>query len=206
MSSSASTPVSPVSTPNSPFSNQPQTISPQRRLAEFATFLGDYKLAVPLWESIRKEGKGGSDILPMLLNPSLTLEAHAAYALAPLTTGTALGGKEGVRVGAAAQLKALIYAIRWEQGVQDILQLGGERWLVWAAGTVSNQFKRLEWLVSRRIQTEEAPMALLMAQAALMSLRKGFRRVSAMWYVFAANRLEKCGVVSVLVPDWYFAS
>ena len=120
-----------------PFSNQPQALSPQRRLAEFATFLGDHKLAVPLWESIRKEGKGGSDVLPMLLAPSLTLEAHAAYALAPLTTGTALGGRDGVRIGAASQLKALIYAIRWEQGVSDVLELGGERWLVWAAGTVS---------------------------------------------------------------------
>lgn len=73
----------------------------------------------------------------MLLAPSLTLEAHAAYALAPVTTGSALGGKEGVSVGAAAQLRALAYAIRWEQAVQDILGLGGERWLVWAAGSVS---------------------------------------------------------------------
>ncbi|KAG8910809.1 hypothetical protein FRC00_007502 [Tulasnella sp. 408] len=170
-------PTSPVSTNSLPFSNAPQPPSPQRRLAEFATLLGDYKLAVPLWESIRKEGKGGSDILPMILAPSLTLEAHAAYALAPLTTGTALGGREDVPVGASAQLKALIYASRWEVGVQDILELGGEKWLVWAAGA-----------------TEEAPFGLLIAQAALMSLRKGFRRVAAMWYVFSANRLEKCGV------------
>ncbi|KIO33692.1 hypothetical protein M407DRAFT_231895, partial [Tulasnella calospora MUT 4182] len=176
-SSISSTPTSPVSTNSLPFSNAPQPPSPQRRLAEFATLLGDYKLAVPVWESIRKEGKGGSDILPMILAPSLTLEAHAAYALAPLTTGTALGGREDVPVGAAAQLKALVYASRWEVGVQDILQLGGEKWLVWAAGA-----------------TEEAPFGLLIAQAALMSLRKGFRRVAAMWYIFAANRLEKCGV------------
>ncbi|KAG8949630.1 hypothetical protein FRC04_008376 [Tulasnella sp. 424] len=175
--SSTMSPTSPVSTNSLPFSNAPQPPSPQRRLAEFATLLGDYKLAVPLWESIRKEGKGGSDILPLLLAPSLTLEAHAAYALAPLTTGTALGGREDIQVGAAAQLKGLVYASRWEVGVQDILQLGGEKWLVWAAGA-----------------TEEAPFALLIAQAALMCLRKGFRRVAAMWYVFAANRLEKCGV------------
>ena len=32
----------------------------QRRLAEFATILGDFKLAVNVWESLRKEGKGGS--------------------------------------------------------------------------------------------------------------------------------------------------
>jgi hypothetical protein len=34
--------------------------SPQRRLAEFATILGDFKLAVTVWESMRKEGRGGS--------------------------------------------------------------------------------------------------------------------------------------------------
>lgn len=52
------------------------------------------------------------------------------------------------------------------------------------------------------LQTEEAPFALLIAQAALMCLRKGFRRVAAMWYVFAANRLEKCGVVGPSPPHW----
>lgn len=31
-----------------------------RRLAEFATILGDYKLAINVWESLRKENKGGS--------------------------------------------------------------------------------------------------------------------------------------------------
>ena len=34
--------------------------SQQRRLAEFATILGDFKLAVSVWESLRKESKGGS--------------------------------------------------------------------------------------------------------------------------------------------------
>ncbi len=32
----------------------------QRRLAEFATILGDLKLAVSVWETLKKEGKGGS--------------------------------------------------------------------------------------------------------------------------------------------------
>lgn len=31
-----------------------------RRLAEFATVLGDCKLAVTVWEALRKESKGGS--------------------------------------------------------------------------------------------------------------------------------------------------
>ena len=35
-------------------------VNEQRRLAEFATILGDYKLAISVWETLRKEGKGGS--------------------------------------------------------------------------------------------------------------------------------------------------
>jgi len=35
-------------------------LAQQRRLAEFATILGDYKLAIPIWEVVRREGKGGS--------------------------------------------------------------------------------------------------------------------------------------------------
>ena len=34
--------------------------SQQRRLAEFATILGDLKLAVSVWEALKKDGKGGS--------------------------------------------------------------------------------------------------------------------------------------------------
>ncbi|KAG8936905.1 hypothetical protein FRC02_009995 [Tulasnella sp. 418] len=151
-----------------------QPLAQQRRLAEFATFLGDYKLAVPLWESIRKEGKGGSDILPLLLAPSLTLEAHAAYALSPLTTVPS----------ASSQLRALKYAVRWEQGVLDFVNLRGEKWLVWAASTN---------------QEDEPSSGILLAQAALIALRKGNRRTAAMWYVSAARRLEKCGIKSLTV-------
>ena len=35
-------------------------VTQQRRLAEFATILGDFKLAVNVWESLRKESNGGS--------------------------------------------------------------------------------------------------------------------------------------------------
>jgi hypothetical protein len=34
--------------------------SQQRRLAEFASILGDLKLAVSVWEALKKDGKGGS--------------------------------------------------------------------------------------------------------------------------------------------------
>lgn len=34
--------------------------SQQRRLAEFATILGDLKLAISVWEMLKKDGKGGS--------------------------------------------------------------------------------------------------------------------------------------------------
>ncbi len=36
------------------------SVTQQRRLAEFATILGDYKLAISVWETLRKEGRGGS--------------------------------------------------------------------------------------------------------------------------------------------------
>ena len=44
-------------------------------------------------------------------------------------------------------------------------------------------------------KAEEAPSALLLAQAALLSAKKQARRRAALWYVSAAGRLEKCGIV-----------
>lgn len=48
---------------------------------------------------------------------------------------------------------------------------------------------------------------LLLAHAALLSARKHARRRAALWYLFAANRLEKCGIVSekFYAPDLYNA-
>ena len=45
----------------------------QRRLAEFATILGDLKLAVSVWEALRKESRGkiGSVRTPLTLNDCL---------------------------------------------------------------------------------------------------------------------------------------
>ncbi|KII93831.1 hypothetical protein PLICRDRAFT_36073 [Plicaturopsis crispa FD-325 SS-3] len=146
----------------------------QRRLAEFATILGDFKLAVSVWESLRKEGKGGSEILPMLLSPAPTIPLHVSHALSTIHPPTP-------ELPAYAQLRALVYAVRWELGIGsgDFLSsvLEGERWLVWAAGNA-----------------EEPPSALLLAHAALLSARKQAHRRAALWYLFAANRLEKCGI------------
>ena len=49
-------------------------------------------------------------------------------------------------------------------------------------------------------KAEEAPSALLLAQAALLSAKKQARRRAALWYVSAAGRLEKCGIVSFFFP------
>ncbi|KAG1875607.1 ER-golgi trafficking TRAPP I complex 85 kDa subunit-domain-containing protein [Suillus subalutaceus] len=161
--------------PQSPLSGS--TIPPpsqQRRLAEFATILGDFKLAVAVWESLRKEGKGGSDILPLLISPSPAVQLHVSHALNIIYPQSA-------ELHSHAQLRALLYAVRWESTltIGDFLSdtLEGERWLVWAAGNA-----------------EEPPAALLLAHAALLSVRKNAKRRAALWYFFAANRLEKCGI------------
>lgn len=39
----------------------------QRRLAEFSTMLGDFKLAVNVWESLRKETRGSTGSVRRLL-------------------------------------------------------------------------------------------------------------------------------------------
>ena len=49
------------------------------------------------------------------------------------------------------------------------------------------------------IKAEEVPAALLLAQAALLSTKKHTWRKAALWYFIAANRLEKCGIVSPLL-------
>ncbi|KJA29295.1 hypothetical protein HYPSUDRAFT_176107 [Hypholoma sublateritium FD-334 SS-4] len=148
--------------------------SQQRRLAEFSTILGDYKLAITVWEALRKESKGGSDVLPLLLAPGPTVPLHAQTALSSIYQNMA-------DLPPHAQLRALSHAVRWECGIasQDFLSnmLEGERWLVWAASN-----------------SEEAPSALLLAQAALLSVKKRAWRRAALWYVLAANRLEKCGI------------
>ncbi|KAJ6621602.1 ER-golgi trafficking TRAPP I complex 85 kDa subunit-domain-containing protein [Mycena sp. CBHHK59/15] len=138
--------------------NTPAPPPQQRRLAEFATILGDFKLAVTVWETMRKEGKGGSEILPLLLSPSPAIPLHVANALASINPSMA-------ELTAQAQQRALAFAVRWEIGI------GSPDFL-----------------------SKEPPSALLLAHAALLSARKLARRRAALWYVSAANRLEKCGI------------
>ncbi|KAF5317627.1 hypothetical protein D9611_015053 [Ephemerocybe angulata] len=169
----------------------PTPPSQLRRLAEFATILGDFKLAASVWESLRKESKGGSDMLPLMSAPSPALQLHASNALLSLHPSA-------VELPPHAQIRALLYAARWEVGIdpRDFVSnaLEGERWFVWAAGNVGTYLD--EWNVTDRIdKAEEAPAALLLAHAALLtSMRKNSYRRAAFWYVTAANRLEKCGI------------
>lgn len=148
--------------------------SQQRRLAEFATILGDYKLAIGVWESYRKEGKGGWDVLPMLLSAAPAVTQHVAQGLSSIHSSSA-------EFPSQAQLQALKLSVRWETSIapNDFLSdmLEGERWLVSAAANA-----------------EEAPSALLLAHAALLSVRKQMRRRAALWYFFAATKLQKCGI------------
>ncbi|KAI6031618.1 ER-golgi trafficking TRAPP I complex 85 kDa subunit-domain-containing protein [Pisolithus microcarpus] len=157
-----------TSTPQTPVHTSSTSLSslPQRRLAEFATILGDHKLAIG-------EGKGGSDILPMLLSPSPATTLHVTQSLSAIFPSA-------LELPAHAQFQALKYAVRWETSIShnDFLSdtLEGERWLVWAAGN------------------RKCPTALLLAHAALLSVRKRAKRRAALWYFFAASKLQKCGI------------
>lgn len=121
---------------------QANSLPPHRRLAEFATILGDYKLATTVWDVLRKETppvisgralSNGSDVLPLIIAPGPVLGLHANAALAPL------GVSGGAGAGAAAQVRALVYAVRWEVGINNFHsdRIDGERWLALAAGAVS---------------------------------------------------------------------
>ncbi|TFK77235.1 hypothetical protein BDN72DRAFT_755266 [Pluteus cervinus] len=148
--------------------------SQQRRLAEFATILGDYKLAITVWEALRKESRGGSDVLPLILAMSPASPLYVSNALNQIHPPTADPPPQ-------AQLSSLRYAARWESGITlgDFIghTLEGEKWLVWAAAIVY-----------------DVPAALLMGHAALLSSKKLARRKAAFWYASAASQLEKCGI------------
>jgi hypothetical protein len=94
--------------------------------------LGDVKLATSVWEVLRKDGRGGADVLPLLLAPGPGVRTLAQLALAP-----ALAGETPPHV----LLRTLHIAARWADGIPPAEFAGnaleGERWLVWAAGSVS---------------------------------------------------------------------
>ncbi|EFI28666.1 hypothetical protein CC1G_13692 [Coprinopsis cinerea okayama7 len=143
----------------------PTPLSQPRRLAEFCTILGDFKLAINLWESLRKESKGGSDIIPILSAPSPALQLHASNALVGIHPSID-------DLPPHAQLRALLYA-KANDGLFGPLGI---------------------------LKAEEAPSALLLAHAALLSsVRKRAFRRAGFWYTLAANRLEKCGIKPLTV-------
>ncbi|CAE6431018.1 unnamed protein product [Rhizoctonia solani] len=159
-------------TTSSPSSPAPSTDVQQRRLAEFATFLGDIRLATAVFDTLRKDTSNttAADVLPLLLTPSKTLESYAHNAL----LGARFVGRDP---SPSSQLRALKYAVRWERGIRELNIIEGDQWLVWAAGA-----------------SEEVPSALLLAQAAQMCARKGSLRRATLCYVAAADRLDKCGI------------
>jgi hypothetical protein len=101
----------------------------------------------------------GADVLPLILAPGVALGAHAFAALAALgldpsgatlrpsatSAGFAEEGSEAMYVGpgAAAQMRALVYAVRWDSGIAEFesSKVDGERWLAGAAGLVRPLFR-----------------------------------------------------------------
>ena len=133
--------------------------------------------------------------------PSPTIPLHASTALTSIHSNS-------TEVYPHAQVRALLCAVRWEAGIssQDFISdiLEGERWLVWAAGNVRDRSCHARHAYAYYyfgFKAEEAPSALLLAQAALLSAKKQARRRAALWYVFAAGRLEKCGIVSFFFAE-----
>lgn len=134
----------------------------------------------------------------MLLAPGPNVQLYASYAISSLHPLMSAGASD---LPPQVFVRALTYAVRWEIGIAspDFLsdELDGDRWLVWAAGNVCVCLLPTAFLCQLNIliKAEEAPSALLLSHAALLSVRKRAFRRAALWYFLAANRLEKCGIV-----------
>lgn len=144
------------------------------------------------------------ETLPFLLAPSPAIQLHVTHALNTIRTPQS-------ELSALVQLRTMVYAVRWESclSMSDFLGnvLEGDKWLVWAAGSVRGSRNIIPFFLPARCQTdpllmrmgtfkaEEPPSALLYGHAALLSVRKNARRRAALWYLFAANKLEKYGIV-----------
>ncbi|KAF8324689.1 ER-golgi trafficking TRAPP I complex 85 kDa subunit-domain-containing protein [Cantharellus anzutake] len=177
----SSSPAPTSSVANGIFSLESQTWM-HRRLAEFSTILGDYKLASLVWETLRKDFTTGSDVLPLILAPASSLSVYATAALQLL-------GLNNEEVSAAPQYRALLYAVRWEIGIPQFASIDGERWLAMAAGNAEEPFS-----------------ALLLARAASLSSRRGAKRRAALWYTLAAKKLERSGVKPLTIYFFQQAS
>ena len=137
-------------------------------------------------------------MLPLLLAPTTAIKHFAQAALMSINPNM-------LDSSPYEQVCALLYAVRWETSIatRDFLNddVEGERWLVWAASNVRTvpvipPELRVADLAKIFFKAEEAPSALLLAQAALLSTKKETYRRAALWYAVAATRLEKCGIVS----------
>jgi len=62
---------------------------------------------------------------------------------------------------------------------------------------VSSLPHRTALIGTATLKAEEPPAALLLAHAAFLSAQKNAKRRAALWYLFAASRLEKCGIVGL---------
>lgn len=104
-------------------------------------------------------------------------------------------------LSARAQLRSLIYIVRWELGINPSVFLNetmeGDRWFIWAAGSVSIVTTAIVLCTNAiiLIQGEELASALLLARGAALAQRRRSWRRAAMLYVIAARRLEKTGIV-----------
>lgn len=137
------------------------------------------------------------DILPLLLAPGPTVPLHAQTSISTIHPYSS-------DLPPHAQLRALLCAVRWEASIAPSDFLGpvleGERWLVWAANNVRDIIVShckfgYDYNSLNSFKAEEASAALLLAHAALLSTKKRAWRRAALWYVLAATRLEKCGIV-----------
>lgn len=130
------------------------------------------------------------EMLPLLLSPSSAVTTHVMDSLSTITSLDA-------EASASAQLRAVTYAVRWEASAGFLTSpVEGDRWLVWAALSVRGpRWWQLLIINARASKAEEPPSALLLAQAAHLSSRRLAHRRAALWYLVAAKRLEKSGIV-----------
>lgn len=67
---------------------------------------------------------------------------------------------------------------------------------------VNSRPHRTALIGTATLKAEEPPAALLLAHAAFLSAQKNTKRRAALWYLFAANRLEKCGIVGLYLVSY----